>query len=109
MLKPLLDNLTKERLLLSILLQKEVYARDIATTFNTHLLSVQNQLKKMENGGVLVSSLKGRTRLYSFNPRYPFLKELKNLLRKVLVFVPKQEKDKYYTQRLRPRRSGKPL
>jgi hypothetical protein len=58
---------------------------------------------------VLASRLKGRTRLYVFNPRYPFLKELKALLEKALQFMPKAEKEKYYMPRLRPRRSGKPL
>ncbi len=109
MLKPILDNSTKERILLTVMVRKEVYARDIASIFKIYLLSVQNQLKKLERGGVLVSRLKGRTRLYSFNPRYPFLAELKSLLKKTLLFISKKEKDKYYTPRLRPRRSGKPL
>jgi predicted ArsR family transcriptional regulator len=109
MLKAVLDNSTKERILLTILVRKEVYARGIASIFGIHLLSVQNQLKKLEKGGVLVSRQKGRTRLYSFNPRYPFLDELKSLLNKSLQFIPKQEKNKYYIPRLRPRRAGKPL
>jgi DNA-binding transcriptional ArsR family regulator len=109
MLKPILDNLTKEKILLSILVRNEVYARDVASNFNIHLLSVQNQLKKLEKGGVAASQKKGRTRLYSFNPRYPFLKELKTLLLRALQFMPKGEKEKFYTPRLRPRRAGKPL
>ena len=109
MLKPLFDNLTKERILLTLFTKKELYARDFAANFGVHLLSVQNQLKKLERGGVIVSRLKGRTRLYSFNPRYTFLKELKGLLVKAFQFIPQGEKEKYYTSRLRPRRSGKPL
>lgn len=109
MLKPILDNPIKEKILLAVLVQKEVYARGISSTFGTYLLSVQNQLKKLERGGVLVSRLKGRTRLFSFNPRYPFISELKKLLEKAFLFVPNKDKDKYYTPRLRPRRAGKPL
>ena len=109
MLKPILDNPTKEKILMTMLVRQEAYARDIASIFRIHLLSVQNQLKKLERGGVLVSRLKGRTRLYSFNPRYPFLSELKNLLERAFSFIPKNEKEKYYTPRLRPRRAGKPL
>lgn len=109
MLEPLLDSKIKERLLLTLLVNKEVYARDIASLFNASLSPIQNQLKKLERGGVVVSRLKGRTRLYSFNPRYPFLKEAEALLAKVLSFVPAAEKEKYYTPRLRPRRAGKPL
>ena len=109
MLKPLFDNDKKEKILLSILVQKEVYARDFSSAFKLPLFSVQNQLKNLEKGGVLASRQKGRTRLYSFNPRYPFLAELKGLLSKALQFIPKKEKEKYYTPRLRPRRAGKPL
>jgi hypothetical protein len=109
MLEPILDNKIKERILLTLLVRKEAYARDIAVIFRSNLFPIQNQLKKLERGGVLASQLKGRTRLYSFNPRYPFLKELRNLLARALDFIPKSEKEKYYTPRLRPRRTGKPL
>ena len=69
---------------------------------------VQNQLKKMEVGGVLVSRKVGRTRLFTFNPRYPFLKELQNLLEKALTFYPAEMQEKLLMNRRRPRRSGKP-
>ena len=109
MLESILDNKTKERILFTLLVKKELYARDMASTLKTSLSPVQNQLKKLEKGGVVVSRLKGRTRLYSFNPRYPFLKELEALLAKAMVFVPAKEKERYYNPRLRPRRAGKPL
>ncbi|MFH1387190.1 MAG: winged helix-turn-helix domain-containing protein [bacterium] len=109
MLKPILDSPVKERILFTVLTRKETYARDLVALFGGHLLSVQNQLKKLENGGVLVSQLRGRTRLYSFNPRYPFLDELKALLQKALSFLGKEERKEYYQPRLRPRRAGKPL
>ena len=109
MLEPLLDSKIKEKILLTLLVRKEIYARDVAAIFKTSLSPTQNQLKKLEKGGVVVSRLRGRTRLYSINPRYPFLNELRKLLEKALEFVPKKEKEKYYTPRLRPRRAGKPL
>ena len=109
MLESLFDSRIKERILLTLFVRKELYARDLASIFKTSLSPIQNQLIKLERGGVVVSRLKGRTRLYSFNPRYPFLPELKKLLSKALSFVPKKEKEKYYTPRLRPRRAGKPL
>ena len=109
MIEPILGNNIKEKILLTILVRKEAYARDVSSLFGVYLLSAQNQLKKLEKGGVLASRLKGRTRLYTFNPRYPFLAELKALLEKALTFISKEEKDKYYTPRLRPRRYGKPL
>ena len=109
MLKALLDNVIKEQILLILLTGRELYARDFAVKFKVHLLSVQNQLKKLEKGGVLISRLEGRTRLYALNPRYPFIRELKNLLLKVLEFMPLEEKELFYTPRLRPRLAGKRL
>jgi DNA-binding transcriptional ArsR family regulator len=104
MLEPILGNKTKEKILLTLFVRKEIYARDITSIFKASLSSVQNQLKRLEKGGVLVSRLRGRTRLFKFNPRYPFLKELKKLLAKALVFIPEKDREKYYILRLRPRR-----
>jgi hypothetical protein len=69
---------------------------------------VQQQLKRFELAGLLVSLLKGRTRLFTWNPRYPFLEEIRALLRKALQSLPEDEKQRYFSQRRRPRRTGKP-
>jgi DNA-binding transcriptional ArsR family regulator len=109
MLEAIIENSLKEKILIALMFWDNVYARDLASRFSAHLLSVQNQLKKLEKGGVLASQLKGRTRLYSFNPRYAFLNEWKALLKKIILFIPEKEKKQFYTPRLRPRRAGKPL
>ncbi len=109
MLKAILDNPIKECILLIILEEKEAYAREIALRLNKYLLSIQKQLKKLEYGGVLCSKLMGRTRIYSFNPRYPFLAELKALLKRSIDFMNTQEKEALFVGRTRPRRSGKPI
>ncbi len=109
MLKALLGNSLKEKILLAVLTGQEVYARELASLWGRHLLSIQNQLIILERGGILESRLKGRTRLYRFNPRYPFLNELEMLLRRTLDFMPTDERQKYFTPRLRPRRGSKPL
>jgi DNA-binding transcriptional ArsR family regulator len=70
---------------------------------------VQQQLRRLEEGGVVVSRLYGRVRLYEFNPRYPFLDELRALLAKAMEYLPQEEIDKYYMRRTRPRRPGKAL
>lgn len=51
----------------------------------------------------------GKIRVYYFNPRYPFLKELKSLLEKAYIFLPKDYKDKYYEPRIikKPQRKEK--
>jgi len=109
MLEPILGSLSCERVLVFILSRKEGYAREIARFFNTSLNPIQKQLEKLEVGGVLVSRKAGRTLLYSFNPRYPFLKELKSLLEKALSFYSNEEREKLVMSRRRPRRHGKPL
>ena len=70
--------------------------------------TIQNQLDKLELGGILAGTTNGRTRLYTFNPRYAFLKELKQLLEKALSFYPEDEREKLVMERRRPRRRGKP-
>ncbi|MGE3758764.1 MAG: hypothetical protein AB7H97_13475, partial [Pseudobdellovibrionaceae bacterium] len=62
--------------------------------------------KRLEDGGVIVSQTKGRTRLFLWNPRYPFCKELQTLLEKSFEFMPESEIKKYYRKRQRPRRTG---
>jgi hypothetical protein len=109
MLVPILGSLSSERVLIFILTRREGYAREIARFFETDLGPIQKQLEKLEFGSVLVSRTAGRTRLYEFNPRYTFLKELKSLLEKALSFYPEEEREKLLMNRRRPRRRGKPL
>lgn len=109
MLEPLLESGPKEKILLYIRTHGESYAREIARAFGLYGNTVQYQLLKLENGGVLYSKLKGRVRLFGINPRYPFKRELEALLDKALTFVPEDERRRLFTPRLRPRRTGKPL
>lgn len=109
MLEPILGNRTAEKVLLYLQNYEEGYGKGIADTYSIPLNAVQNQLKKLEAGGVIVSHLKGRTRVYSWNPRYPFLKSLRQLLNEVFAYLPDAEIKAYYRQRQRPRRAGKPL
>ncbi len=109
MLEPLLGSTNAERVLLFITARSEAYASQIAKFFNTDLYGIQTQLAKLEAGGILVSRKAGRTRLYSFNPRCPYLKELSALLAKVMTFCPDDLKEKLLMNRRRPRRQGKPL
>lgn len=92
-----------------VLTRNQGYAREIADFFGTNLYAIQRQLDKLEAGGVLVSHTAGRTRLYQFNPRYPFLNELKQLLEKALSFYPEDVRVKLVMNRRRPRKRDKPL
>ena len=109
MLTPLLGSKGSEKVLIFIATRGEGYARAISQFFDMDISTIQNQLDKFELGGILVSTTKGRTRLYTFNPRYSFLKELKQLLDKALSFYPEDEREKLVMERRRPRRRGKPI
>jgi hypothetical protein len=109
MLEPLLGSTSAERVLMFILARNEGYVREIARFSGGDPDSIQKQLAKFESSGVLVSKSAGRTRLYSFNPRYPFFKQLKELLEKAMSFYAREEREKLLMNRRRPRRRGKPL
>ncbi|HEX6927902.1 MAG TPA: ArsR family transcriptional regulator [Gammaproteobacteria bacterium] len=109
MLEALLGSINKERVLVYLFVNDEDYARAIAQFFDTNLRNIQVQLDNLEAGGVLVSRLEGRTRLYGFNPRWPFRKELAALIERVLEFYPPEERERLSGGRRRPRRRGKPL
>ena len=87
----------------------EGYGREIAKTFDVALLQVQNQLKKLEEKGWLVSRTAGRTRIYTWNPGHPSVPSLRAFLQTELDALTDREIQTYYRQRRRPRKSGKPL
>jgi len=109
MLEPLLGNGTIEKILFSLETYGQAYPKGLSRTFNISVNGIQQQLARLENGGVVVSAMVGRTRLYRFNPRYPFLKELRVLIKKAMEFLPEKEIQEYYSKRTRPRKKGKPL
>jgi hypothetical protein len=109
MIESLLGSKNAERVLMYIFAREEGYAREIANFYNTDLKSIQNQLDKFERSGVLVSRSVGRTRPYVFNPRYPFLNELKSLLEKAFSFYSADRQEGLIMNRRRPRARGKAL
>ena len=109
MIEVLLGSKNAERVLIFLFVREEGYAREIARYFETDLKSIQGQLDKLERGGVLVSRAVGKTRPYTFNPRYPFLNELKALLEKAFSFYPAKEREELTMNRRRPRARGKAL
>jgi hypothetical protein len=109
MLEGLFGNPVIEKIFFTLLNSEDAYPLGIAKKFNEPVNRFQQQLKRLEDNAIVVSRLAGRVRLYTLNPRYPFLKELTALIEKAYDFLPDNEKDKYYRKRTRPRRTGKPL
>ena len=97
------------RVLLYLEAYGEGYGREIARTFDMSQSLAQRQLNKLETGGLLVSRLRGRVRIYGWNPRSQLVGPLRELLAVGLSSLPESERQRYFTQRRRPRRAGKPL
>ncbi|OGF47924.1 MAG: hypothetical protein A2452_09500 [Candidatus Firestonebacteria bacterium RIFOXYC2_FULL_39_67] len=109
MLKPIFGNDVVEKILFYMYYCKKAYASKLANVYDIRINGIQQQLTRLEQGGILVSVLVGRTRMYELNPRYPFAKELIILIKKASEFLPEGYADKYYMERNRPRQKGKPL
>lgn len=82
------------------------YASQIARTFGISLNQAQNQLKKFEEIGLLVSRKEGTTRTFYFK-KSPIADALRSFLRSMLEVLPRKSIEKYFRERRRPRRQGK--
>lgn len=111
MLEYLFSNKNVEKILIFLMLHEKTYAAQLNRAFNTALDPIQKTLRKLEEGGVLVSFLEGKTRIFQWNPRYPFLAEIQALARKAYTFLPREMQETQYqsTKRKRPRKTGKSL
>jgi predicted transcriptional regulator len=109
MLEAIVGSKSSEQVFIFLVARNEGYATEIAKFFGADLYAIQKQLERLENADVLISNKVGRTRVYQFNPRYPFLIELKALLERVLSFYPDDIQEKLIMNRRRPRKKDKPL
>lgn len=110
-LEYLFANKNVEKILVYLVLHEKAYATELSRAFHSALYPIQKTLLKLEQGGVLVSFLEGKTRVFQWNPNYPFLAEIQNLAKKVYEFTPHRIQESIYqsTKRKRPRKTGKPL
>lgn len=109
MLEALFGNRTKEKVLLYLYTHGEGYAQEMRQKLGLPLRSVQLQLKRLEEGGILFCRERDRTIVYQLNPRYPFYSELISIIEKLFGALTPEVRRKFYMPRLRPRRRGKPL
>jgi predicted ArsR family transcriptional regulator len=110
---PALEAIFGNRTAAAVLLYLENYgsghASRIAKDCAIPVSVVQDQLRRLEAAGVLVSRTVGRTRVFEFNPRNPTVTRLHNFLASELKALPNEIMKKYFLARQRPRRTGKPL
>lgn len=109
MLEAVVGTESAERTLMFLSVRERGYAAEIARMFETDITSIKNQLERMERDGLLIHERVGRTKVYSFNPRFAFLGEVQAMVSKAVSFLPKKLRDDLELDRRRPRRTGKPL
>ena len=71
-----------EKVLFFLITNEKCYPSQLKDVFQAPLYSFQRALGRLEKGSVIVSHREGKTLIYEFNPRYPFLNELKAFLEK---------------------------
>jgi len=106
-LEGLVGNATVEKALLYLDQFEQGYPSEIARAFDLPVAMVQRQLDRLERGRIVVSRLRGRTRLFEWNPAFPFRDELRALLRKALRALPARERKRFLPERRRPWPTGK--
>ncbi len=105
----LFGNETAAKVILYLQTLESGYPRGIAQALKLPVSQVQRQLERMEREGVLASRMVGTTRVYQWNPRCGYLKELRALLTRGLDMLPDEVRESMFSERRRPRRKGKPL
>ena len=96
-------------MIIKILFFLFVYGEGIPWAWRGGWESQSNRLdrqgKRLENSGIVRSRLPGNVRLYPCNPRFPFLKELKELVAKAYDSSLKRKRTCTTGIRKRPRRT----
>ena len=96
MLEVLFGNKTVQKILLFLFVNGKCYGTQLHKLLRTPLTPIQKALLRLEKGGLIMSYYEGKTRLYQFDPGYPLLEELEQLLRKAYTLLPAREKKDYY-------------
>jgi hypothetical protein len=106
-LDKIFGNKTAERILLNLYHYGELHASLLSKISRSAQTPVKNQLYKFESAGLLISKEMGRSRVYSFNPKSPYTKPIKQLIGIVYDNIPLKEREALFSYRARPRRKGK--
>lgn len=96
MLEVLCGNQNVQKILLFLFVNEKCYGTQLHRTLKTSLTPLQKALNRLEKGGLVISYYEGKTRLYQFNPTYPLMSELEQLLKKAYTLLPAHKKKDYY-------------
>ncbi len=96
MLDVICGNKNVTKILIFLFVNGKCYGTQLHRSFKTSLTPIQKALDRLEKGGVITSYYEGKTRLYQFNPSYPLLSELEQLLKKAYTLLAAHEKKQCY-------------
>lgn len=97
MLEALCGNANVKKILIFLFVNGKCYGAQLQRHLKTALTPLQKALLRLEKGGIIISFYEGKTRLYQFNPAYPLLPELEQLIKKAYSLLSSVEKKNYYT------------
>lgn len=96
MMEALCGNKNVQRILIYLFVNGKCYGTELHRALETPLTPLQKALARLEKGGLVISTYEGKTRVYQFNPAYPLLSELEQLLKKAYTLLPAHQKKAYY-------------
>ncbi|PJZ51549.1 hypothetical protein [Leptospira adleri] len=102
-------NGTASRVLLHVYHYNEIHSSAIANDYGTAVTPIRLQLERFERSGILVAKNVGRSRVFAFNPKSPFVKPIKDILAIFYNSLSLEEKESIFSTRRRPRQKGKPV
>lgn len=82
-------------MLLYLFINGKCYGTQVKRSLRCPLTPIQKALDRLEKGGIILSYYEGKTRLYQFNPSYPLVGELEELLSRAYTLLPAQEKRRF--------------
>lgn len=99
MIEALCGNKSIQKTLLFLFVNGKCYGTQLQKSLKTPLTPIQKALSKLEKGGIVMSYYEGKTRIYQFDPSYPLLTELEQLLKKAYTLLPAYEKKDYFVSK----------
>ncbi|MBS0615211.1 MAG: winged helix-turn-helix transcriptional regulator [Verrucomicrobia bacterium] len=95
MIEGLCGNKNVQKVLLFLFVNNKCYGTQLQRLLSAPLTPLQKAFARLEKGGIIHSYSEGKTKIFQFNPAYPLLDELRELLKKAYTLLPAEEKKKY--------------
>ncbi|MCK4934619.1 MAG: winged helix-turn-helix transcriptional regulator [Simkaniaceae bacterium] len=85
-----------EKILFFLFVNSKGYGMQLSRYLDIPLTSVQKGLARLDRGGIIISYLEGKTRVFRLNPGFPLMDELEQLLKKAYTILPAEMKKQFY-------------